>query len=87
LLLGLCSFSKSVLEFAGHGLHVSHATSSCCAAALSLLSPVELSHLLGGVSAGRASRLLDVERNLSASAARGVRLVVSLSERSGTLSL
>ena len=80
LLLGLRSFSESILEFTGHGLHVSHAASSCCAATLSLLSPVVLSHLLGGVSARRASRLLDVVRNLSASTAQCVRLIMPLSE-------
>ena len=80
MLLGHGSLSESILKFAGHGLHVSHATSSFCASALSLEAPVKLSHLLVGVSARRASGLLDVERSLSASTAGGVRLVVSLSE-------
>lgn len=48
---------------------------------------VEIPHLLAGVSAGRAGLLLDVVRHLAASAAGGVRLVVSLSERGGTLGL
>ena len=80
LFLSLCAFSESILEFTGHGLHVSHAASSCCAATLGLLSPVVLSHLLRGVSARRASRLLDVVRNLSASTAQCVRLIMPLSE-------
>ena len=87
LLLCLGSFPESILEFAGHGLHVTHATSSYSAASLGLLSPVELSHLLAGVSTRRASRLLDVETDLTASTAGSVRLVVSLSERGGTLCL
>ena len=87
LLLCLSSLSESILESAGHGLHVTHASSSVSSATLSLLSPVELSHLLAGVSARRASRLLDVETDLTASTAGSVRLVVSLSERGGTLSL
>ena len=41
---------------------------------------VETPHLLAGVSAGRAGLLLDMVRHLAASAAGGVRLVVSLSE-------
>jgi hypothetical protein len=46
-----------------------------------------LSHLLCGVSAGRASRLLDVVRSLSATTASRVGLVVSLTEGGGTLCL
>jgi len=80
LFLSLCSLSESILEFTGHGLHVSHAAGSCCAATLGLLSPVVLSHLLRGISTRRARLLLNVERNLSAPTARGVRLVVPLSE-------
>ena len=87
MLLSLCSFSESILEFSSHGLHVSHAASSCGFATLGLLSPVVLSRLLRGVSAGRAGLLLDVEGNLSAPTASRVGLVVSLSERGGTLSL
>jgi len=48
---------------------------------------VKIPHLLAGVSAGRAGLLLDVVRHLAASATSGVRLVVSLSERGGTLGL
>ena len=80
LLLCLSSLSESILESAGHGLHVTHASGSVSSASLSLLSPVELSHLLTGVPAGGASGLLDVEGNLSAPTASRVRLVVSLSE-------
>jgi hypothetical protein len=80
LLLSLCSLSESILEFTGHSLHVSHATGACCAATLGLLSPVVLSHLLRGISARRAGRLLDVVGNLSASTAQCVRLIMSLSE-------
>lgn len=86
-LLGLGSLPESVLESAGHGLHVSHAAGADGAAALGLRCVVEIPHLLVGVSAGRASLLLDVVRHLAASAAGGVRLVVSLSERGGTLGL
>lgn len=86
-LLGLGALPESVLESAGHGLHVSHAAGADGATALGLLSPVEISHLLAGVSAGSTGLLLDVVRHLAASAAGGVRLVVSPSERGGTLSL
>lgn len=87
MLLSLCSFSESILEFTSHGLHVSHSASSCGSATLGLLSPVVLSGLLRRVSAGRAGLLLDVEGNLSAPTASRVGLVVSLSERGGTLCL
>ena len=80
LLLCLGSLPESILKFASHGLHVTHTSSSGCAATLGLLSPVELSHLLAGVSARRASRLLDVERDLSATTAGRVRLIVSLTK-------
>ena len=50
-LLGLSTLSESVLEFACHGLHVSHATCSCGAASLGFLAPVVLPHLLSWVSA------------------------------------
>ena len=86
-LLGLSALPESVLESAGHGLHVSHAAGADGAAALGLGSVVEIPHLLAGISAGRAGLLLDVIRHLAASAAGGVRLVVSLSERGGTLGL
>jgi hypothetical protein len=86
-LLSLGSFPESILESAGHGLHETHASSSGSTTALCLFSPVILTHLLVGVSARRALRLLDVERSLSTSAARSVRLVVSLSEGCGSLCL
>jgi hypothetical protein len=87
LFLCLSSLPESILEFAGHGLHVTHASSSFRAATLGLCAPVELSHLLCGVSAGRASRLLDVVRSLSATTASRVGLVMSLTEGGGTLCL
>ena len=80
LLLGLCTFPEAVLEFSCHVLHVTHAASAGCASAFGLQCPVELAHLLAGVSARRAGRLLNVERNLATSSARGVRLIVSFSE-------
>lgn len=87
LFLCLCSFSESILKAAGHGLQVTHASGTVGSASLGLLSPVVLSHLLTGVSARRASRLLDVVAHLSASTATGVRLCVSLTERCRTLRL
>lgn len=87
LLLCLGSLSESILESASHSLLVTHASSSNCAASLRFLAPVELSHLLAWVSARRAGLLLDVERNLTASTASGVRLIVLFSERGGTFCL
>ena len=87
LFLSLCTLSESILETTSHGLHVTHTTGTCCATALSLLSPVVLPHLLWRVSARRASRFLDVVRNLSTSTAHSVRLIMPLSEWSRTLCL
>ena len=61
-------------------LHVAHTTSTFCAATLGLPPPVVLTHLLAGVAARRARLFLDVKGNLATPTARGVRLVVSLSE-------
>ena len=83
----LSSLSESILEFTGHILHITHTSSSGSAAALSLLSPVKVSHLLCWVSTGRTSLLLDVEGNLSTTTAGSVGLVVSLSEWGCSLSL
>lgn len=80
LLLGLRTLPESVLKTTGHGLHVPHAASSDSAAVLRLGSVIVVPHLLGGVSTGRASLLLDVERHLAAPTAGGVRLVVPFSE-------
>ena len=46
-----------------------------------------LAHLGGRVTARGARALLDVVRALTASSADGVRLVVALTERSGTFGL
>ena len=69
LLLCLGSLSESILESPGHSLHITHTSSSDRTATLRLLSPVEVPHLLIGVSAGRTSLLLDVVRNLAAATA------------------
>ena len=50
-LFGLCSLPKSILEPASQSLHVSHTSSANSSPALGLLSPVKVSHFLGGVSA------------------------------------
>jgi len=80
LLLRLSSLPETILEPAGHRLHVSHASSSNSAAALGLLSPVVIPHLSRGVTTRRARLLLDVVRVLPTAAARRVGLVVPLSE-------
>lgn len=80
LLLGLCSLSETILESTSHGLHVTHAASTSGTTALGLFTPIVLTHLLAGVSTGRARLFLNVKRHLTASAASGVRLVVSLTE-------
>ena len=80
LLLCLGSLPESILETASHRLHVTHTSSTDCATTLSFFTPVELSHLLARISARRAGGLLDVEGNLSTSAASCVRLVVSLTK-------
>ena len=83
----LSSLSESILESPGHSLHITHTSGSNSTATLSLLTPVEVSHLLCWITAGRTSLLLDVERDLSTTTARSVWLVVSLSEWGGSLSL
>ena len=80
MFLSLSSLPESILETAGHRLHVTHTSGSDCATSFGLLSPVKLSHLLARVSARRASRLLDVEGDLSATTAGSVGLVVPFSE-------
>lgn len=69
-----------MLEAAGHGLQEAHASGTLGSATLGLLSPVVLSHLLGGVSTRGANSLLDVVTDLSASTAACVRLGVPLTE-------
>jgi hypothetical protein len=80
LLLGHCSFPEAVLKFSCHILHVAHASSSGGATTLSLLTPIVLAHFRAGVTARRASLLLDVKGGLPASTACRVRLGVSLTE-------
>ena len=80
LLLGNCALSEPVLESSGHGLHVSHPPRPLGAAALGLLAPVVLTHLLRGVPARAADALLDVVGHLAAPTARCVGLGVPLTE-------
>lgn len=79
-LLGLRTLAEAILKATGHGLHVFHSSGTDGAAALGLLSPVVVPHLLAGIAAGGAGLLLDVVRDLAATAACRVRLVVSPSE-------
>ena len=58
-----------------------HAAGSGGLAPAGLDGPVVLPDLGSGVAAGGAHLLLDVERNLAAPAAQGVRLVAPFSER------
>ena len=85
-LLGLGSLPESVLEPPSHSLEVLHPSGSGGATPLSLLGPVVRADLLLGVGAHGAFLLLDVVRRGSAATADGVRLVVALSERGGSLS-
>ena len=85
--LCLSSLPKSILELPGQCLHVPHSACANGSPSLSLLSPVEITHFLGGVSAGRACLLLDVVGGLSATTTSRVGLVVALSEWCGSLSL
>jgi hypothetical protein len=80
LFLCLGTLSESILKFACHGLHVTHATGSLSSTSLGLCTPVVLSHFLTGVSTRRASGFLNVVRRLAAPTAGGVRLGVSLTE-------
>ena len=84
--LGTGALPEAVLEPASHGLEVTHAAGSGCAPALGLLTPVVRPDLALGVSAHGALLLLDVVTGRSAATADGVRLVVALSERGGSLS-
>jgi len=87
LFLGLRSFSEAVLEPACHGLHVAHAPGARRATGLGLQCPIEVTHLGGGIPARRAHLLPEVVGHIPTSPARGVWLVVLLTERSCTFSL
>ena len=80
MLLCLCAFSKAVLEFSGHGLHVTHSTCACCPATLGFKAPIELSHFLVWISTTGARRLLNMKADFATAATSCVRLVVTLSE-------
>jgi len=69
-----------MLKPTSHGLHVTHTSSSSSTTTLGLLSPVVTSLLFGWVCTCRASFLLNMVRDLTTPTARGVGLVVPLSE-------
>ena len=81
------TFLESVLEASRNGLQISAASSSGGLSSLALLTPLILSGLCAGESAGSAGALLLVERDLSATAAASVGLGVTLTETLGTLGL
>jgi len=76
---------EAVLEAAGDVLEVAHAAGTDGLSPLGLLGPVVLAGLGRRVTAGGAGVLLDVKRSATATTAQGVRLVVSLTKRGGTL--
>lgn len=76
---------EAILESSRNVLQVSHSAGTGCSSSLSLGSPVERSHLGGGVSARGTSLLLRVERALATSVAQDVGLVVTLTHRGSTL--
>jgi hypothetical protein len=81
----LASLAESVLEATRHSLHVTHAASAGCTAALGLLAPLVATHGRVRVRARTAHTRLDVERLLTASRAQDVCLARTLSERAGSL--
>ncbi len=75
LLGGLRALAEAVLEAARHGLEVAHAASALGPAAHGLVLLGVAPHLGGGtVGAAGADALLEVERALTAPAAKGVAL-------------
>ena len=86
-LLGLSSLSEPILESACHSLHVTHTSGAGCTTALSLLTPIVLSHLTTGVPTRRTQTLLQMVRDLSTSTATCVGLVMSLTEGGRSLRL
>jgi hypothetical protein len=76
---------EAVLEAAVDFTEVGHSAGTGGLASLGLLAPVELASLSSGVSAVRASRLLDVVGAAATTAAQSVSLVVALAEAGGTL--
>lgn len=85
---GFClgSLTESVLEASRNVLDVSHTSSSLCSSALSLGTPVILSHLLGGVTAWCTGRFLDVKGPLPTSDTQNMCLGCSFTETRCTLS-
>jgi hypothetical protein len=78
--LGLCPFSKAILEFSRNRLQISHATRARGTTTLGFECPIVLAHFGTGISARRARFLLNVKGNLATSTTRCVRLVVSLTK-------
>ena len=76
----MSTLPESILEPSGQSLHVPHTSGSDSSSALGLLAPIEVSHLLCGVSAAGACLLLDVVRRFSATTASRVGLIVPFSE-------
>lgn len=72
------ALTETILEATGERLQVTHAASTLSTTTESLVSPVVSTHGSRRVAARGTLVLLDVESNLSASAARSVRLSVAL---------
>merc|ERR1740129_392254 len=75
---GRRALAEAVLEAAVDVLHVPHAARARGLAALGLLGPVVVPDIPGGVAAGGALLLLEVERPLAATDAEAVGLLVAL---------
>lgn len=84
--LGLDLLRESTrAEHALNLLQVTHTASTLSTTTESLLGPVVTTHLGVGETAGSAVLLLDMERALAATTAKLVSLVVTKTERTGTL--
>ena len=81
------ALAESVAEPPAHFAQVPHAAGAGGLASAGLDGPVVLADLGCGVAARGANLLLDVETDLSASTAQSVRLVASLTKRTGSLRL
>lgn len=81
----LSTFSEVALEPPRHMSHVPHPSGSCGLAPNGLHAPVVLADAGGGVTAGGAGALLEVEAAAAAADAERVRLVPALAEAARTL--
>jgi len=87
LLLGLSTFTETVLETTRDVLEVAHTAGTGGLSTLSLDRPVEGTDLGRRITARSAGLLLVVEGALATTSAESVRLGVTLTERGGTLGL